>query len=217
MASAETFGMSTATFCEVDLIFASNARDPVVVIFAVFMMIDYVGMVLNLTMAASFFVAFIYEILKGEKMRKHEELSDAESCLNRAKDDEMVFVLLGRDITSVATIRTWISERIFTGKNKSSDAQIVKAEEIIAGLFMVGDIVHVKTADATEYECRVRCIPHKSPFSGWVIGLETLSDRVPCLPDTDMQLIVRIDRRPEVATCESCGQFRDLNHKSHLV
>ena len=47
----------------------------------------------------------------------------------KAKDDEMTFVLLARDIAAPSTIRYWASERIRTGKNKPEDAQIVEAFE----------------------------------------------------------------------------------------
>jgi len=60
-------------------------------------------------------------------MRKTEELADQNSCLNRAKDDEMLFVLLGRDIAAPAAIRAWCKERIRLGKNKRDDAQIREA------------------------------------------------------------------------------------------
>ena len=65
-------------------------------------------------------------------MRKRQELTDPSSCMNRARDDEMTFVLLGRDVAAPATVRAWIEERIRLGKNNRNDAQIVEAEEWIA-------------------------------------------------------------------------------------
>lgn len=62
-------------------------------------------------------------------MRKSQELSSPNSCINKAHDDEMTFVLLGRDVTAPATIRFWIEARIAQGKNNRSDAQIIEAEE----------------------------------------------------------------------------------------
>lgn len=62
-------------------------------------------------------------------MIKREELADPKSCMSRAADDEMTFVLLGRDATAPATIRFWASERIRVGKNKPEDPQIVEALE----------------------------------------------------------------------------------------
>lgn len=60
-------------------------------------------------------------------MRKHDEL--IKGCMAKARDDEMTFVLLGRDAASPATIRFWVSERIRLGKNQPDDVQIVEALE----------------------------------------------------------------------------------------
>ncbi len=57
-------------------------------------------------------------------MRKYDELAEAESCLNKADDRELLFVLRGKDIASPATIRFWCEERIRLGKNTSEDLQI---------------------------------------------------------------------------------------------
>ena len=63
-------------------------------------------------------------------MRKTNELSDPKSCINKAKDDEMVFVLLGRDAAAPVAIRAWITERIRIGKNVAGDALLEEAESI---------------------------------------------------------------------------------------
>lgn len=60
-------------------------------------------------------------------MIKREELTNPASCMSRARDDEMTFVLLGRDAAAPATIRFWANERIRLGKNTASDPQIVEA------------------------------------------------------------------------------------------
>ena len=62
-------------------------------------------------------------------MRKRDELSDPRSCWNRARDDEMIFVLLGRDKAAPATIQAWIAERIRLRKNHSDDPQLCEAAE----------------------------------------------------------------------------------------
>jgi len=62
-------------------------------------------------------------------MRKSQEMFDPESCLNRAKDGEFLFVLLGRDAAAPAAIRAWCKERIRLGKNTEDDPQIVEAME----------------------------------------------------------------------------------------
>lgn len=67
-------------------------------------------------------------------MIKSLELSQPNSCLNKARDDEYVFVLLGRDAATPETIRFWIDERIRLGKNKEDDEQIVEARELAANI-----------------------------------------------------------------------------------
>ena len=63
-------------------------------------------------------------------MRKDEELTNPNSCMSRARPDEMTFVLLERDAAAPAAIRAWIRERVRLGKNHYSDAQIADAETI---------------------------------------------------------------------------------------
>ncbi len=60
-------------------------------------------------------------------MIKREELADPASCMSRALDDEMTFVLLGRDAAAPFAIRCWVTERIRLAKNKASDPQIIDA------------------------------------------------------------------------------------------
>jgi len=62
-------------------------------------------------------------------MLKRDEISDPNSCLNRARDDEQTFVLLGRDAAAPAAIRAWVNERLRLGKNMLEDAQIQEALE----------------------------------------------------------------------------------------
>jgi hypothetical protein len=62
-------------------------------------------------------------------MRKRDELTNPDSCLNRARDDEITFVLLERDEATPNTIRDWIKWRIKLGKNQPGDPQLVEAEE----------------------------------------------------------------------------------------
>lgn len=71
-------------------------------------------------------------------MQKKHELTDKKSCLNKAKSNEWLFVLLGRDEAAPETIRYWCRQRVRLGKNKKSDPQIREAlacaHEIAAGL-----------------------------------------------------------------------------------
>lgn len=65
-------------------------------------------------------------------MRKRDELTDPTSCLNRGREDEWLFVLLGRDTAAPAAVRAWIEKRVELGKNQRTDAQIVDAENWIS-------------------------------------------------------------------------------------
>lgn len=60
-------------------------------------------------------------------MRKQFELNVPGSCLNRAKDNEMLFVLRGHDVAAPSAIRAWVQMRIVMGKNKLEDPQIQEA------------------------------------------------------------------------------------------
>ena len=62
-------------------------------------------------------------------MIKACEATDPQSCFNRALDDEMMFVLLARDIVAPRLVRMWVLERIAYGKNKWGDKQITEALE----------------------------------------------------------------------------------------
>jgi hypothetical protein len=67
-------------------------------------------------------------------MRKHREISDPTSCLNKANDDEILFVLIGRDPAMPVAIQAWIDERVRLGKNTLDDPQMTEAREVICGL-----------------------------------------------------------------------------------
>jgi hypothetical protein len=60
-------------------------------------------------------------------VRKRDELTDPNSCMSRARDDEWTFVLLGRDPAAPAAVRAWIEERVRLGKNRREDSQIAEA------------------------------------------------------------------------------------------
>mgnify|MGYP001583639945 CR=1 FL=1 len=63
-------------------------------------------------------------------MTKREMLADPNSCLNRAADDEPVFVLLARDVAAPPAISSWMSFRARFGKNMFNDAQLLDAEAV---------------------------------------------------------------------------------------
>lgn len=60
-------------------------------------------------------------------MMKRHELSETGSCFNKAHDDEILFVLLARDVAAPATIRAWCAERVRLGKNAWDDPQVKEA------------------------------------------------------------------------------------------
>jgi hypothetical protein len=60
-------------------------------------------------------------------MIKRDEIEDNTSCLNKARDNERLFVLLARDPEAPIAIRAWVAERVRIGKNVLTDAQIVEA------------------------------------------------------------------------------------------
>lgn len=60
-------------------------------------------------------------------MKRCNELSDSDSCLNKAYDDEYIFVLLQRDIAMPDTIRFWCWKRIVNAKNNFDDDKIQTA------------------------------------------------------------------------------------------
>lgn len=65
-------------------------------------------------------------------MRKQDELTNPNGCMFRARDEEMTFVLLGRDAAAPAAIRAWVDERIRLRKNGILDVQIIEALECAA-------------------------------------------------------------------------------------
>jgi hypothetical protein len=60
-------------------------------------------------------------------MFKRDELTLAESCFNKARMHEPIFVLLGRDEAAAIAIRAWVQARLHFNKNKEGDPQIVEA------------------------------------------------------------------------------------------
>jgi hypothetical protein len=56
-----------------------------------------------------------------------DELTDPQSCLNKALPDELIFVLLGRDEAAPHAIRCWVQERLRLGKNGPADSQVETA------------------------------------------------------------------------------------------
>lgn len=107
-------------------------------------------------------------------MRKKQELSNPNSCLNKAKDEEMVFVMLGRDEAAPAAIRAWCRKRVKLGKNNPDDLQILEAEECAFKMEVEQcegqnplDTVMVRYAQGTATQDDLEVMAAMS-FTGWV-------------------------------------------------
>lgn len=62
-------------------------------------------------------------------MIKSKELASPNSCLNKAADDEMMFVLRAKDPAAPAAILAWIAMRVILGLNKVDDPKLVEAAD----------------------------------------------------------------------------------------
>lgn len=63
-------------------------------------------------------------------MLKRDEMMHPQSCINRAGDDEAVFVLLARDPVAPTLVRLWADLRVLAGKNRRGDPEIEEAIRI---------------------------------------------------------------------------------------
>lgn len=75
-------------------------------------------------------------------MRKRDELSDPNSCLNKARDDEWIFVILERDLAAPKTIREWIAERINLGLDAPDSAKLQEAQRWIETVLAAQRVKH---------------------------------------------------------------------------
>ena len=60
-------------------------------------------------------------------MLKKNETTDPNSCLSKAGDDEMLFVLRAKDAAAPEVIYKWIDVRIRLGLNRYTDPKIQEA------------------------------------------------------------------------------------------
>lgn len=67
-------------------------------------------------------------------MKKLLELSEPTSCLNKAGDDEIIFVLLSRDPAAPHAIAAWINERHRLGLDESGSPKLVEAQACAAAM-----------------------------------------------------------------------------------
>lgn len=71
-------------------------------------------------------------------MRKSDELSNPKSCINKAGNHEMVFVLLSRDTAAPFAIAAWIESRLTLGLNEPNDPQITEARDVLRNMMSEG-------------------------------------------------------------------------------
>lgn len=64
-------------------------------------------------------------------MRKIDEVNNPNSCFNKARENELIFVLLGRDEAAPIAIQSWIDARVRLGKNTYDDDQIKEARALL--------------------------------------------------------------------------------------
>jgi len=91
-------------------------------------------------------------------MRKSEELSNPNSCMSKARDTEMVFVLLARDPAAPVAIEAWARARVDLGKNKADDPQIKEAMKCIEIMEREGKLIKEMTCKG----CGKQLLPENS-------------------------------------------------------
>lgn len=103
-------------------------------------------------------------------MIKREELTNPSSCMSRAKDDEMTFVLLARDKAAPDAIRYWAWRRIDLGKNTADDPQIKEALECARTMDRATEgfmMPQEKSGPSAEPE---KCLPEGCGYQGYEFG-----------------------------------------------
>lgn len=89
-------------------------------------------------------------------MLKTQELQ--QGCMARALDDEMTFVLLGRDLAAPATIRYWCLQRMAMGQNQEHSHQIIEAHLCANTMERQRDEIRAKLASVDREKCEPRQI-----------------------------------------------------------
>lgn len=60
-------------------------------------------------------------------MRKIQEIENPESCLNRAEDDEPLFVIRAKDKVSASVVRSWAEWASLSGAHEPEKIQEARA------------------------------------------------------------------------------------------
>ena len=67
-------------------------------------------------------------MIYGEwQKRKNEEINRSDSRLNQAHDNELIFVIIGRDAAAAEAIFQWCRIRVKLNRNTWEDSQIQEA------------------------------------------------------------------------------------------
>lgn len=103
-------------------------------------------------------------------MRKRDELTNPLSCMSRAREDEMTFVLLGRDLAATVAVQAWIEERIRLGKNTRQDAQIVEAERWIETVLVKQAIIRKAVQEEREACAKLAHADDELQGGEWVVN-----------------------------------------------
>jgi hypothetical protein len=130
-------------------------------------------------------------------MTKTLELSDPQSCFNRARPNELMFVVLERDAAAPHAIREWIKKRIELGKNLRGDPQLLDAEPNQA--IFHGDFAPIPVLVTVEYEERHAGLTAPGVEDLWFPRIEAFK-RIGLLDnptDQAAKFISIISRRPD--------------------
>lgn len=73
-------------------------------------------------------------------MTKNENLSDPNSCWNKAKDDEPIFILRGKDSAAEATIVAWTKARVQVYIDRGEGLPYEEVDKLVAALKLAGQM-----------------------------------------------------------------------------
>lgn len=70
-------------------------------------------------------------------MTKELELSDPNSCFNKARPDEQIFVLREKDLAAPETILYWIQQRMRLMLNIAGDEKLTAAKQWVVDVMCI--------------------------------------------------------------------------------
>lgn len=111
-----------------------------------------------------------------DNMTKQQNIDDPNSCWNKARLDEEMFIVLGRDVAGPATVRFWCHERLRVGKNSYTDEQIIQIIEArCCAARMQGGSTYDAVVDFARELHRREENRRFSQFGGVTIGWDNLT------------------------------------------